>query len=454
MSLQSAWNAERLHKLNNYEITAGPVIYWMSRDQRVHDNWALLYAQGQAQKREQSLVVVFTLTPKFMEATLRQYDFMLQGLRETAKELSSYGINFELLLDKDPAHALAKYAQDKQAGLIVSDFSPLRLGRQWRKDLASNVEIALHEIDTHNIVPVWVTSQKQEYAAHTIRKKIMDKLDIWLNELPELQMQKNSLPTEEIAWDDLQQKLTLDKSVKPIDWIVSGATAAKASLRDFTENHLEGYAKKRNNPNEDQQSGLSPYLHFGQLSAQRVALEVSKAAVPQEDKDAFLEQLIVRRELSDNFCFYNSDYDNHNCYPEWAKQSHAEHEDDKREYVYTKEQFENAETHDELWNAAQLQMVKTGKMHGYLRMYWAKKILEWTNTVAFAHRVAVELNDRYELDGRDPNGYVGIAWCLGGVHDRPWFRRDVYGLIRYMSRSGMEKKFDVEAYVKLYLTEK
>jgi deoxyribodipyrimidine photo-lyase len=189
-------------------------------------------------------------------------------------------------------------------------------------------------------------------------------------------------------------------------------------------------------------------LHYGHISAQRVALAVqSRPGTRTDEKQAFLEELIVRKELTDNFCFYNDKYDRLSGAPEWAQETLRKHTDDKREHIYTKDEFENAQTHDELWNASQMEMKKTGKMHGYMRMYWGKKILEWTNTPQYALKVAIELNDRYELDGRDPNGYVGCMWSIAGVHDRAWQERDIYGKVRYMSRSGCERKFDTQEYI-------
>jgi deoxyribodipyrimidine photo-lyase len=210
---------------------------------------------------------------------------------------------------------------------------------------------------------------------------------------------------------------------------------------------LSRYGAQRNDPTLDAQSHLSPYIHFGQLSAQRIALEVFKADAGEEVKDTFLEELIVRRELSDNFCYYNLDYDNTNGFPAWARKTLDEHRKDPRDYLYSRDQFEQAETHDDLWNAAQREMAKRGKMHGYMRMYWAKKILEWTPSPEIALETAIYLNDRYAIDGRDPNGYAGIAWSIGGVHDRAWNERMVFGKVRYMSYNGCKSKFNIKRYI-------
>ena len=237
------------------------------------------------------------------------------------------------------------------------------------------------------------------------------------------------------------------ETVSEADWITPGEKASLRVLKGFIEKKLGSYETGRNDPSADGQSDLSPYLHFGQISAQRIAIEVSKTNAAKKSREAFLEELVVRRELSDNYCYYNRNYDNVEGFPEWAKKTLHAHRNDKREYLYVRAQFENGETHDDLWNAAQMEMVKRGKMHGYMRMYWAKKILEWTGSPEQAMEVAVYLNDKYELDGRDPNGYTGIAWSIGGVHDRAWNERPVFGKIRYMSYNGCKSKFDIKKYI-------
>jgi deoxyribodipyrimidine photo-lyase len=259
------------------------------------------------------------------------------------------------------------------------------------------------------------------------------------------------VPTTE--WEQIPSFLKINNSVKEVSWLRPGEKAAKKVLRDFVQKKLSAYNRDRNDPTKNGQSNLSPYLHFGNMSAQRVALEIQKYGKSKKDEEAFLEELIVRRELSDNFCFYNNSYDRFEGFPAWARESLNKHRKDSREYVYTLEQLENALTHDDLWNAAQREMVTRGKMHGYMRMYWAKKILEWTKSPESAMEIAINLNDRYELDGRDPNGYVGIAWSIGGVNDRAWGERPVFGKIRYMSYNGCKGKFDVKKYIEHFSSE-
>ena len=439
---------ERVRTLKKGDIEDGPVIYWMSRDQRVQDNWALLYSQELAFKLKRPLGVVFCLVPHFLGATIRQYGFMLGGLKETEKNLMKKNIPF-FLLKGSPEEEILKSLKRWKAGALVTDFDPLKVKRKWKEKVAASVNIPVHEVDAHNIVPCWRASPKQEFAAYTFRPKVKKVLPAYLDSIPSLRRHPISWKGDarKTDWDRARKGLRVDLSVKEVEWIKPGERAARNVLRHFVENKLSGYAERRNDPNKDALSNLSPYLHFGHISAHRVALEVRKASASAADRAAFLEELIVRRELSDNYCFNNEYYDSFKGFPDWARKTLDEHRGDKREFVYTLKQFERGQTHDELWNAAQMEMVKTGKMFGYLRMYWAKKILEWTRNPEEALKIAIFLNDRYELDGRDPNGYTGIAWSIGGVHDRAWFPRPVFGKIRYMSFNGAKSKFDVKAYI-------
>jgi deoxyribodipyrimidine photo-lyase len=238
------------------------------------------------------------------------------------------------------------------------------------------------------------------------------------------------------------------EEVGPALSIPPGEVAAHAALDDFLDQRLVGYARLRGVPDVDHQSRLSPYLHFGQLSAQRTVVEVRSSGAPTEDIESFVDEAVTWRELSDNYCLYVDDYASVDGVANWARESLEHHASDARSVVYDLDAFESADTHDDLWNAAQLEMVRTGRMHNYMRMYWAKKILEWSESPADAMRIAVLLNDRYELDGREANGYAGIAWAIGGVHDRPWQERSVYGKVRYMNENGARRKFDVDAYIR------
>jgi len=427
---------------------SGPFLYWMSRDQRIRDNWALLYAQDLALEQGCPLGVVFCLTPSFLLAGRRQYTFMLGGLQELSRGLEEKGIHFRLLLGS-PGREVSAWASEIEAAGVVTDFDPLRVKREWKRDLARSVNCPVCEVDAHNIVPCWIASEKQEYAARTIRPKIQRQLPVFLTSFPRLKRHPISWPSGSGApdWKAAAQMVQADEGVLEVSWMRPGEAAARRAARAFCKRKLWDYDEARNDPTVEGQSELSPYFHFGQLSAQRVALLVQKSQTPRQAKEAFLEELVVRRELSDNYCFYNEHYDSVKGFPSWAKKTLLRHAKDPREYLYTQEELERSDTHDPLWNAAQRQMVERGKMHGYLRMYWAKKILEWMSSVEEAFAAAVYLNDRYELDGRDPNGYVGAAWALGGLHDRPWGERPVFGTVRTMTLAGCRRKFDVDAYV-------
>ncbi|NYT01758.1 MAG: deoxyribodipyrimidine photo-lyase [Methanosarcinales archaeon] len=443
-------NLKRVKVLREGSAKAGPVIYWMSRDQRVRDNWALIYAQSVALKRAVPLAVIFSLALRFLGATWRQYSFMLSGLSLVERQLQELNIPFHLLSGK-PAEVVPDFLMEEGAGVLVTDFDPLREKRSWKAAVARKTTIPFYEVDAHNIVPCWQASPKQEYAAYTIRPKIGRALAEYLEDFPALE--RHPRTGEEGAggggndWDGARRLLESEGRVPPVRWLSPGEDAAWSCLQDFVNNRLDSYPEARNDPSVDGQSNLSPYLHFGQLSAQRVALEVQRSRARPESRAAFLEELIVRRELSDNFCFYNPHYDGFQGFPTWARETLDEHRDDAREYIYTSQELEEARTHDDIWNAAQMEMVRRGKMHGYLRMYWCKKILEWSESPEVAQKTAIGLNDRYELDGRDPNGYVGVAWSVGGVHDRAWGERNIFGKIRYMSYKGIKSKFDIQSYI-------
>lgn len=437
-------NPRRIRVLVRKENAKGPVVYWMGRDQRACDNWALLHAKGLAEKYDSPLAVVFCLVPKFLGATSRQYGFMLQGLKEVERNLRDLDIAF-FLLQGDPGREIPTFLSEQGASSIVCDFSPLRQSRIWRSVVAGEIEIPFYEVDAHNIVPCWLASPKAEWAAYSFRPKIHRLLPEFMDEFPPIK--KHHVPWKDDVrndWRSAESGVEVD-AVPEANFNRSGEVAAAAQSMDFIENKLSSYESNRNDPSQDGQSNLSPYLHFGQISAQRVALQVLAS---MKDAGAFLEELIVRRELSDNFCYYNPNYDSFQAFPKWARETLEKHAKDRREYLYTAEELERARTHDDLWNAAQMEMVYKGKMHGYMRMYWAKKILEWTGSPVEAQQIAIYLNDRYELDGRDPNGYVGIAWSIGGVHDRAWKERLIFGKVRYMSYKGVSRRFDAKAYVK------
>ncbi|HEY9484320.1 MAG TPA: deoxyribodipyrimidine photo-lyase [Micromonosporaceae bacterium] len=420
------------------------MLYVMSRDQRTTDNHALLAAQRHAVAGELPLVVAFVVYPRGHGRAREHYAFMLDGLEDVSAELAAHDIPFVIrVAGGGPLRALRSLVSDVTPAAIYVDFSPLRGPRALRSALARDVDVPVFEVDTHNIVPAWIASDKQEFAARTIRPKIHAQLRRFLVEPP-------SLLAHPFAWPRGLKSESLSsvrRAVLPSlpsngtsIAAVPGQLAAARALRSFVSERLDGYALRRNDPTVDGLSGLSPYLHFGQLASLRVALTAP-------DAETLIEEMVVRKELSDNFCLYEPSYDRLDGAAAWARRTLAAHASDVRSYVYSYRQLEHAQTHDEAWNAAQRQMTRTGKMHGYMRMYWAKKILEWTSSVDRALEVAIRLNDFYEIDGGDPNGYVGVMWSIAGVHDRAWTERPVFGKIRYMNEAGLRRKFKVDQYV-------
>ncbi|KNA14721.1 hypothetical protein SOVF_105030 [Spinacia oleracea] len=449
---------ERIRVLKPGSNPNGAVVYWMFRDQRVRDNWALIHAVDEANKRNAPVAVAFNLFDGFKGANARQLGFMLRGLKLLQASLhNSLHIPF-FLFQGEVVETIPKFLVECGASLLVTDFTPLREIRGFKEELCKRVgdSVSIHEVDAHNVVPVWEASSKLEYGARTIRTKINKLLPTYLTDYPILQPPNCSWESSSpvIQWDQLiEDRLKKGAEVPEIDWCKPGETAAlevlKGSQNGFLTKRLKSYATDRNIPlKPGALSGLSPYLHFGQISAQRCAFEARNVRkVAPEAVDAFTEELIVRRELADNFCYYQPNYDSLMGAWEWARKTLMDHASDKREHLYTREQLEKAQTADPLWNASQLEMVHFGKMHGFMRMYWAKKILEWTSGPEEALAIAIYLNDKYEMDGRDPNGYVGCMWSICGLHDQGWRERPVFGKIRYMNYAGCKRKFNVDGYI-------
>ncbi|KAL7160289.1 hypothetical protein ABFS83_01G084100 [Erythranthe nasuta] len=437
---------------------SGPVVYWMFRDQRLRDNWALIHAVHHAHRLEVPLAIAFNLFHQFKGAKARHLGFMLRGLKKLHSDLqSTLDIPF-FLFQGEAVDTIPIFLKECGASLLVTDFSPLREVRKWKEEICNSVNesVSIHEVDAHNVVPLWVASEKLEYGARTIRGKINKKLPEYLIDFPDLAtpQRKWASPINTVDWDYLIEDVVRQCAEVPeLDWCEPGEGAALDVLtgvkNGFLKTRLKNYSSERNNPLKPKSlSGLSPYLHFGQISAQRCALEARKVRkLYPEAIDGFLEELVVRRELADNFCFYQPHYDSIQGAWEWARKTLMDHASDKREHIYTREQLEKAQTADQLWNASQLEMVHHGKMHGFMRMYWAKKILEWTNGPEEALATSIYLNDKYHIDGRDPNGYVGCMWSICGVHDQGWKERPVFGKIRYMNYAGCKRKFDVDGYI-------
>ena len=463
-------NPLRVKQCNDAVYQGGTVVYQMCRDIRVHDNDALLFAQELAKSRGAQLIVNYVIwNYEWKGATKRFYDWVLPSLEEVEVELRKYEIPLVITFEEKKLFKNhTKIEIPSHIGAVVIDMSPLHFMKRWKEVfLRDHSQVPLYEVDAHNCIPVWHTSPKQEFAARTIRSKIHKLLPTFLEECKKLVIhhENQELPKSlvQVDWNDIRNKIRCKEDVSGTGDFVPGEKAAQKILTDFLHHKLSTYDTSRNNINEDGQSNLSPYISHGNISRRRIILELLKiTGVTIQDAfnerkngsdgtmgsvAAFIEECVVRAELSENFCYYNSSYDSYEGFPTWAKETLTKASTDAREYVYTLKQFEQGLTHDSLWNAAQLQMVKTGKMHGYMRMYWAKKILEWSASPQDAMRIAVYLNDTYELDGREPAGYVGCAWSIGGVHDRPWFGRPIFGTVRYMAESGVAKRGSVEEYI-------
>jgi deoxyribodipyrimidine photo-lyase len=426
------------------------VVYWMQRAQRGIDNPALDVAVEAANALGKPLVVFFAPRP-FPPANLRHYSFLLQGIPDIAEALKKRDIG--LVLRRFPDHSLLKFCDEVRPALVVGDENPIRQARGWRDTVSKKLKLPLWTVDADVIVPSKLL-EKQQYAAFIIRPRLESRLQEFLvapknptARIPWNKPRNVKTLTTELNLDDFTAGWKIDRSVEPVSQWKGGSREAFRLLKDFTDNKLASYVRDRNHPELEGTSRLSPYLHFGHISPITVALAVQKASAPKSAKDAFLSQVITWRELSVNLVHFNPNYDNFECAENWAHRTLAAHATDPRPVLYTEKQLENAETHDSLWNAAQMQMVTTGWMHNYMRMYWGKKILEWTKSPSQAHQIAVRLNDKYFLDGRDPNGYTGIAWSILGKFDRPWFERPIFGQIRYMSGASTGKKFDSKKYI-------
>ena len=438
---------ERIEPLNARPSHTGRyVLYWMQAAQRCEYNHALEYAIEQANQVNLPVVALFCLMDDYPEANLRHYHFMLQGLQETQRALQAQGIQM-VVFHGPPEIGVPQYG--KQATEVVVDAGHLRVQRKWRSTVANALPCLLTEVETNLIVPLEEVSDKENFSAGTLRPRILRQLDTYMVPMRHQRPKHDSLGMrfKSVDISDLNKvlsRLALDRSVCPAPGFAGGTQAAKKRLKAFLKHKIEHFADLRNDPSQDYTSGLSPYLHFGQISPLYVALQTDKVESP--GKASFLEELIVRRELSFNYVHYNPKYDAYEGLAAWALRTLNFHSRDKREYIFTLEQFERADTHEPYWNAAQKEMVVTGKMHGYMRMYWGKKILEWSASPEKGFNIALALNNKYELDGRDPNAFAGVAWCFG-QHDRAWGERPVYGKVRYMNAKGLKRKFNIEAYV-------
>jgi deoxyribodipyrimidine photo-lyase len=427
------------------------VFYWMQQSQRAAYNPALEYAIKLANERDQAVVVGFGLYERYPDASERAFAFLLEGLAETAEALADRRIKLVLRRGR-PDRVALELARD--ASLIVCDRGYLRHQRRWRAEVARRARCGVFQVEGDVVVPVEEVSDKVEHAARTIRPKIQKLRDQHIEALRPTAPAKSSLPLHVTGDfdpgkpDAAIRELRVDRTIARVRRFRGGTSEARRRLTGFLRHDLPGYADARNDPANPNASRLSPYLHFGQISPVEIARKVqSSKGTARRDREAFLEELVVRRELAVNFVEFEEHYDSFRCLPHWARKTLSEHVEDHRPERYTAKQLERAETGDRYWNAAMKEMKKTGYMHNYMRMYWGKKLLEWCNTPEYAYRTALALNNRYFLDGRDPASYANVAWIFG-LHDRAWGERPIFGKVRYMNAQGLERKFDVDAYVR------
>lgn len=440
----------RLRPLNDAPPGDGAhVLYWMQAAVRTRTNHALEHAVQRANDLGLPLLVVFGLWDSYPAATVRTFSFLVEGLADVADNLARRDIGFTVRRG-EPLQVALEAA--REAATVVVDRGHMVHARRWRTRLGRTLDVEAVEVETNLVVPVDVVTDKRQYAARTIRPRIHEHLHVFAVELLTTAVDhawRGAADGIDVADPHaVVAALDADHDVAPVDRIRGGEHRAAATLRSFVDERLSGYADGRNQPAAMQVSYLSPYLHFGQLSPLDALLAVRDADASPDDVDTFVEELVVRRELSHNYCWFEDRHDDYAALPAWARTTLAEHRDDEREVVYTRQQLEDAQTHDRAWNAAQLELRATGYMHNHMRMYWGKQILAWTNTPEYGFRITREINDRWLLDGRDPNSVVGVAWCYG-LHDRAWQERPVFGKVRSMTRGGLDRKFDVDAYVGL-----
>ncbi len=433
---------------------ARSVVYWMQRAQRIVDNPALDVAIEAGNLLALPVVVYFQVIPNYPNANLRHYHFLQQGLRDVAEDAAGRGVGF--IVRRSPENSLEAFLEEAEAALLIGDENPCREPERWRRVLAKRLKLPYWTVDADVVVPSRIFNRSYVLLHHFrphLKAQLPDYLVAPGNIAPHHPWKPRKKPESSSLDHDITAGFRqLDRAIGPVDSFTGGTHAAMKRLRDFVSLELKDYEATRNHPELSGTSRLSPYLHFGNIGPITIALAVDKAVAQgnatQTAADKFLEQTIGWRELAVLFVRHEPNYDNWECAAPWARQTLVEHTADPRPHRYTFNQLERAETADDLWNAAQRQMVTTGWMHNYMRMYWAKKMLEWAPDPARAFEWAVTLNDCYQLDGRDPNGYAGIAWAIVGRHDRPWFNRPVFGLVRPMSGASTAKKFDSGLYIR------
>ncbi|MEO5816861.1 MAG: deoxyribodipyrimidine photo-lyase [Gemmatimonadaceae bacterium] len=433
------------------------ILYWMQTTQRLEDNWALRLASLEADRIGKPLIIHHGLDPHYTHASARFHTFVMQGAKELANRAEALGLTYRFALRRrvrDDARVIDRLA--RRACIVVTDLFPTAGVAERSARVASRVNCRVLAVDSAGVVPA-ASFHREEYAARTIRPKIARLLETSLERVDD-RAPKRATPTAlmaslEIDWLDIAHcdierevgRCEVDATVGPVSTL-GGLTAARARLENFVTDGLRDYAERRRNPSDDfGSSRLSAYLHNGMISPLEV-VEAARANGDSTQSDSFLNELLTWRELSLNFCLRNPHHGSLAALPDWVHRSMRAHADDVREVTYTLEELEDAATHDDIWNAGQRELVETGHMHNVVRMLWGKSVLTWAPTYEDALAWLVHLNNKYALDGRDPNSYAGIQWCFGKF-DRPFAERPVWGTIRPMSLKRAHAKYEMTGYL-------
>ena len=448
----------RLRRLNDKPVaTRGDfVLYWTQVFRRADDNAALAFAVERANELGVPCLVYESLRPDYPYASDRIHRFVLEGARDVAARLAERGIAHVFFLPRAPDEArgvVAKLAA--RARMVVSDDYPAFVVPAHNAAAAARAPCAFVAVDDCAVVPLALLS-KPEVAARTIRPKVTRALDEWLRPIVDpdpavkpprrLDLPFDPVDLAKANLVELVASCAIDHEVPPAEGTPGGSREAGLRLDAFVRKHLGSYDTDHNDPSRAGTSGLSPYLHFGMLSARKAALEARSLGEAGPGLDAFLEQLLVRRALSFNFVRTRPDHAKWSALPDWAKATLKAHARDRRYAQLSVADLEEARSPDALWNATMNELRARGVIHNYARMLWGKLPLLWMRSPERAHAAMMHLNDKWALDGRDPNGYANVSWCFG-LHDRPWPERDVFGTVRTMTSASARKKLDFEGYI-------
>ena len=444
-------NEKRLQPEGEY------ILYWMQSTQRFEDNWALRFAVLEADRVGKPLLIHQGLDPTTPYASDRFHTFALEGACELARRASALGLTYRFALRRrrdDDRRVVDRLA--RRAAIVVTDLFPTAGVAERSQRLADRVNCRVVAVDSVGVVAS-ASFHKEEYAARTMRPKLAKLLEhSWepvFDRPPKRTIAQSVLDSLDVDWLDVERcdieaevaRCEIDHAVRP-SGIRGGLSAARSRLRAFVHDGLADYAERRRNPSDASGSSrLSPWLHHGMISPVEVVSTV-RAAGPGNESDAFLNEMLIWRELSLNFCLRNARYASLAALPEWVHRSMRAHAGDRREPMYTLEELERGATHDPIWNAGQRELMESGQMHNVVRMLWGKSVITWAPTYEDALAWLIHLNDKYALDGRDSNSYAGIQWCFGKF-DRPFAARPVWGTIRPMSLERAYAKYPMAAYL-------